>query len=185
MKIDKNTGERFDLGHYERHEAIIAVSEMDFNMKNKDNCLNCPEYGKNFSCPPFSPGFNEFIGNLKRAKVICLRTPLHLFDHLPEEKRARTAYDKMSLILTDILIKERNKGHLIAGAGACKACLECPLEKETGLCIKPEEQIFSLESLGINISSLMKRCFQIKLEWSESHHAARHICAVGATFINQ
>lgn len=173
---------KFLSGTFERHESIIPVSEIDFKIKYKDNCVDCPEYGNNFSCPPFSPVFDDFIGSREMAKIICLRTPLHFFVHLPEDQRARAAYDRMSSLLAHILEGARREGHLVAGAGACKVCHDCPVEKGGMVCIKPDEQVFSLESLGVNLSSLMERCFQIKLEWTESRHAARHICAVGAFF---
>jgi len=169
---------------YERHEAVIAVNDLDFKIKYKNNCINCPEYGKNLSCPPYSPSFKDFVGSRKMAKVICFRTPLDYFDHLPKEKRARMAYDEMSSLLGEILMKERSQGKLVAGAGACKACRDCPIEKEGMICIKPEKQIFSLESLGVNLSSLIEMCFPFKLEWIESQYAARHICAVGACFFD-
>lgn len=182
MQSVKNSKKFHRSGGFERYEATIPVSDFDFRIEYKNNCINCPEYGKNLSCPPYSPGFQDFIGHRKMAKIICLRTPLDYFDHLPEEKRARTAYDEMSFLLDEILMKERSQGRLVAGAGACKACRDCPIEKGEMICIKPEEQIFSLESLGVNISSLLERCFQIKLEWMKSRHAARHICSVGALF---
>jgi len=182
IEFNENTDSLFALESVERHEAVIPITEIDFKMKYKDNCLSCPEYGKNLSCPPFSPGFHDFVGNLNRAKVICLRMPLHLLGDLPEKERPRAAYDRLSLLLAGILTEEREKGYKVAGAGACNACRVCPIEKGDMICIKPEEQIFSLESMGVNISALLERCFDIKLEWSESRYEARHICAVGACF---
>ncbi|MDH3974760.1 MAG: DUF2284 domain-containing protein [Deltaproteobacteria bacterium] len=182
-KLDKAAFQ--GIKDFERHEATIPVSHFDFRMQFKDNCLNCPEYGKNLSCPPHSPGFKDFIGGLEQAKVICLRLSLDKLGHLPVERRARAAHDMLSSSLTDILLKERRAGYLIAGAGACNACRECPLEKGGRVCVKPEEQIFSLESLGVNISSLLEKCFHLKLEWLKLHHEARHICAVGALFFNR
>lgn len=61
-------------------------------------------------------------------------------------------------------------------------CLACPIIEGEGLCIKPERQIFSLESLGANVSTLIERCFDFSLEWSKQRNAARHVCAVGAFF---
>lgn len=169
-------------GHIKRHEKLLPIDEFDAGLKYKDNCLTCPNYGKNLSCPPFSPAFNEYLRRAKKAKVICLRLPLEAVQQVPPGDRAREGYESLSSLLTTELQEERNKGHIVAGAGECKACNECPIDKGEGVCIKPDSRIYSLESLGTNLSALVEHCFDFRLEWNKEREEARHVCAVGAVF---
>ncbi|MDT8316750.1 MAG: DUF2284 domain-containing protein [bacterium] len=169
----------------ERHEKLLPIADFDVSLKYKDNCLACPNYGKNLSCPPFSPAFSEYLRKAKEAKVICLRLPLETLHHLPAEERARAGYENLSSLLISELQEQRKKGHVVAGAGECKACKECPIVGEEGICIKPDKQIYSLESLGANLSTLIERCFDFSLEWDKERGAARHVCAVGAVFFTR
>lgn len=85
--------------HIKRHEKLLPIADFDVSLKYKDNCLTCPSYGNNLSCPPFSPGFSEYLRTAKKAKVICLRLPLETLHHLPAEERARGGYEQLSLLL--------------------------------------------------------------------------------------
>jgi len=85
-------------------------------------------------------------------------------------------------ILTGELLKYREQGFIIAGSGACQACDICAVEHGRQNCRKPREKIYSLESLGVNVISLVKRCLDINLDWSGHEHTADFVSAVGAVF---
>ena len=48
---------------------------------------------------------------------------------------------------------------------------------------EPKQKIYSLESLGVNLITLTKMCFDFDLEWSANEHAADFICSIGAIFM--
>ncbi len=100
----------------------------------------------------------------------------------PEEKY-RFCFRKAKKLLETELLDHRKKGRAVAGAGPCLACEECAAEADGGRCGKPAKRIYSLESLGVNITGLAKRCFNIDLEWSCKETFADFVCALGAVFL--
>jgi predicted metal-binding protein len=76
----------------------------------------------------------------------------------------------------------REKGHPIAGSGPCLACERCCLEEGSEACRNPAERTYSLESLGVDAIGLLKRFFDLDLEWNTAEKSATFVCAVGAAF---
>ena len=85
-------------------------------------------------------------------------------------------------ILTTELFKHREQGYTIAGSGTCVACEKCVIEDGDQRCKRPGERIYSLESLGVNVISLVKKCFNIDLDWNSDVITADFVSAVGAVF---
>lgn len=167
---------------YERYEAEMPLSCFDHDKKFKAACKACETFGKNLACPPFSPTFQGYLGNFERAKVICLRLPQKCFNHIAPEERGRACFRKGGELLTGELLQFRQKGFRIAGSGPCLACKKCNAAAGHKRCRKPKERIYSLESLGVNLLSLVNHCFNIDLEWSTADHSADFVCAIGAVF---
>ncbi len=76
----------------------------------------------------------------------------------------------------------RKRGFLMGGSGFCLGCERCQAEKGGENCIHPDALTYSLESLGVNLASLKKTCFDFDFEWSDSTKAADFICSIGAVF---
>jgi len=167
---------------FERYESALPLANFDHNAKYKFACKGCPTYGKNLSCPPYSPTFLQYLDGVKSAKVICLRLPLDYFNHLMAEEKYRDGFRKARSLLVNELLEYREKGYAVAGSGACLACERCVAETSDEHCKNPTKQIYSLESLGVNVVALVKRCFDINLEWTDAERTADHVCAVGAVF---
>jgi predicted metal-binding protein len=117
--------------------------------------------------------------------VICLRLPIECFHHLPPEARYPASFNKARSLLLHELSRYRSKGYAVAGSGACPVCSECAAMTGGERCKNPSQQIYSLESLGVNVAALVNRCFDIHLEWSSSQQTADFVCAVGAAFLNE
>ncbi len=168
--------------YIEKFEGLFPVSLIDHADSYKMSCEACDKYGQNLACPPFSPSFPDYTGNAETARVVCLRLPQEYFSHLVSEERYLTCFKKARSLLVDILLDHRKKGHIIAGSGPCLACEKCAVERKSRRCRKPDKMIYSLESLGTNLITLVKRCFDIDLEWSSDEQYADFVCAVGAVF---
>ena len=106
------------------------------------------------------------------------------FRNVTQEKIYRECFRKARSILVEELLSYRKQGCLVAGAGFCLACDVCAVEKGSDNCKKPDKKIYSLESLGVNLIALTKRCFGFDLEWSVNDHAADFVCSLGAIFMN-
>ncbi|MEW5803645.1 MAG: DUF2284 domain-containing protein [bacterium] len=168
---------------YERYEGIVTLADINHGDRYKVPCEGCPKYGKNLSCPPYSPSFLHYIQGAHAARVICLRVPTGYFEFI--EERYRSCFRMARDLLVNDLLKQREAGYLVAGSGACSACKVCAVEEGDQSCKKPMERIYSLESLGVNVISLVKRCFDIDLAWSGTDYIADFVSAVGAVFLPQ
>jgi predicted metal-binding protein len=167
---------------YERYEAELLLSEFEHSKKHKLACKPCERYGKNLACPPFSPTFQEYLGKYRRATVICIRLPQGYFKNAVPEDRDKICFRKGRELLSRELLQFRQRGLGIAGSGPCLACEECSAETGNDTCRKPEKQIYSLESLGINVIALAEKYLNINLEWTHNDRSAGFICSIGAVF---
>ena len=171
--------------YVERLESKFKVSDIEFSQRNKKNCEACKRYGVNLACPPYSPYFPEYIKDSVTPRVICYRTPLEQFKSVIIEDSYHAAFKKVSSLLSEELLACRKAGDIIAGSGACPSCNPCAIELGETKCRTPARQIFSLESLGVNVVSLSEKAFGIKLEWSSEGHTASYVSALGAAFLQK
>jgi predicted metal-binding protein len=171
--------------YYERYETDLSLPGFDHGKKYKALCEACPRHGKNLACPPYSPGFLDYVGNVKTGRVLCLRFPTEQFHQLIPEERYSACFRKARNLLVPELLKYRKQGYTVLGSGTCLACEKCAVEEGDEECKKPEKRIYSLESLGVNVIALTQESFDIDLEWSGGDHLADFVCALGAVFSNQ
>jgi predicted metal-binding protein len=167
---------------YERYESVLPVQEFVHNPGFRLACETCPNYLKNLSCPPHSPVFEDYLNEMQSARVICLRIPQDPMEGSPPEDRYHKIFRKARGLLTRELLEYRKGGFLVAGCGACRSCPVCALEEGEKECRNPDLRIYSLESLGTNLTALTRKCFDFDLEWSSPESAAQFVCAIGAVF---
>jgi len=172
-----------DVLCYERHEVLLSLSDFDHGAKYKVACEACPRHGRNLACPPYSPLFADYVAGTVSARVICLRLPTEYGGGEAGEERARAAFRRVRRLLTRELLEYRGRGHLIAGSGTCPACERCAAEDGGAECVRPEERVYSLESLGVNLVALARDHLAVDLEWSGADRCADFVCAVGAVFL--
>jgi predicted metal-binding protein len=185
VEIDEHIDESGAVFYVERYERLIPTLEVDQGDHYKLGCEACKKHGKNLACPPFSPALRQYAGNANTAKVVCLRLPLEYFNHLPFEERYRECFRKVKSLLVEILLANRSKGLQVAGSGPCQACEECSAESGSSDCRNPDNLIYSLESLGVNVVGLVQTSLNLDLEWSVDGNFADYVCAVGAVFLDK
>ncbi|MGO8944160.1 MAG: DUF2284 domain-containing protein [Syntrophobacteraceae bacterium] len=169
---------------YERYATELIFSDFVQDNNYKTACESCQKYGKNLACPPFSPTFEDYLGEFEKARIICIRLPQEYFNHIAPEERYRVCFRKARKLLSDELFQFRRQGNKIAGSGPCLACEECIIAEGIQICKKPKERIYSLESLGVNLISLAGEHLNIDLEWSSGANFADFVCAIGAAFLS-
>ena len=185
IEVLQHTDDKGKEIFYERYEQDLPISEFDHSPKYKAACGECPRLGRNLACPPFSPIFADYIDGAQSAKIICVRLPMEYYANVPLENRYRSCFRKAASILVDELLAHRKKGRLVLGSGACLTCEQCSAEIGIEHCKEPPKQIYSLESLGVNVIGLVNTCFAIDLEWSADEHTAQFVCAIGAVFFQE
>ncbi len=179
--IEYNTPAGHSL-FYERYEVLIAVAEFSYSRSNREFCRDCDMHGRNLACPPYSPIFTDFIGQAREALVICIRVPSDRSEHPLLEDRYEICYREASDLLVNELLSYRRMGYAVAGAGACTGCERCAALTQDKTCTNPARRIYSLESMGVNVVDLARRCFNLDLEWSSESHIADFISTLGAVF---
>jgi predicted metal-binding protein len=177
VEVKEFQGETGETLYYERYEVFVPISAFEHDRKYKTACEACHKFGKNFACPPYSPSFSDYLAAQEYAKVICVRMP-----HADQGAIDREPFRRARTILVDELMTFRKRGLLVGGSGFCLGCERCQVEDGGERCIKPNVMIYSLESLGVNLTSLTKTCFDLDLEWSDSTKTADFVCSIGAVF---
>jgi predicted metal-binding protein len=167
---------------YERYSKILPLTDFEYGDHIKAKCVGCPNYGKNLSCPPSSPSFIDYVGNAHEALVICIRLSKEFLKGATPQETYHQCFKQAGCILVDELDRYRQQGKMIAGSGPCLACDKCALETGSDICQNPEKRIYSLESLGVNVVSLLKKAFNLDLEWDSNGEIASYVCSVGAAF---
>ena len=168
--------------YYEQYETVIPIASFDHAEKYKVACEACHKFGKNFACPPHSPYLPDYLDTQSHAKVLCVRMPQEYFKNVIQEKIYRKCFRTARSILVETLLSYRRQGYLIAGSGFCLACDVCAVEGGADTCSKPNKKVYSLESLGVNLTALTKKCFGFDLEWSDNGQASDFVCSLGAVF---
>jgi len=132
------------------YERVIDAKEIKVSPRPVWKCTTCPFYGKRPSCPPYTPSWRdakEWVHSYKRVLLLKFEVDM---EHFEDEKRK---------ILNYLLHKERAlfKKYPYAYAlfpGACNLCEECEFEK-SGKCPMPDKVRFSLDAIGIEITSIV------------------------------
>jgi predicted metal-binding protein len=167
---------------YERYSRRMTLSAFEHGDRFKLLCEGCPKHGKNLSCPPHSPSFLAHVKSDKEAQVVCIRLPQEYFNELPPQERYHACFRQASRLLLVALKECQEKGHPIAGSGPCLTCERCSLEEGVDACGNPEERTYSLESLGVDVIGLLKKSFDLDLEWNTPEKNGNFVSAVGAAF---
>ncbi len=149
-------------------------------------CRQCPNYKKNWACPPFnfSP---ETLWDNYRTLLLCAKKLI-----LPEALTEQT-YDKNTLktlssqILTPIkqgllseltALESRTPDSLVLSMGRCDVCITCSrLNKQPCRC--PERCRHSIESLGGDVNKTIETYFNEKLQWPKEGQLPEHFFLMG------
>ncbi len=142
-----------DLLQYHHPEEIIGY------------CRRCPNYGLFWSCPPHGFDTKEYLKKFNYCTVIGVKIQL---DSLDSEVNILDYYHLQRKELNERLLKEEK--HLVAStvlvAGHCWHCKTCVRNSQKA-CLQPDKNRYSLESLGIKISDIIRDEFNDALQWQK------------------
>ncbi|MBU0975999.1 MAG: DUF2284 domain-containing protein [Patescibacteria group bacterium] len=161
-------------------KSEVAVDKVLFIQMCKDGCSN---YGNKYSCPPYSPHFEDYLKNYSRLFIVAFTLELSQFNqtNYKEYLKIRIANSILKSRIEKLMrILEQNFDTKYLGTGACKLCRSCQLKIEKP-CKYPSKRRYSLESLGVDCDDLMKQVFQKKLKWYRDEKAPEYtsvICAL-------
>ena len=137
-------------------------------------CKECNSYNNNYSCPPFDEETDNLLDSYDFMNIFVIKI-IFSSDEIKENIGKKKIIEYTTNILTPVKQKahdgligfEKEYDHtLYLGMGSCKICDEC--ERKYGReCIYPERVRPSPESLGFDITGILKDCFDIEIKWSK------------------
>ena len=141
--------------------ATVAVEAIQFDPAFRALCESnaCGVYGKNWMCPPF---VGEITATIARAKSYAVAVVYQTIDALEDSydiEGMMEAGNRMAKINAAVkkYVNENDPSALCLGAGGCRICERCAKVDEAP-CRFPDLAMPSLESHGINVSSLAASC---------------------------
>ncbi len=143
------------------YEKGVSTDRIKVSPRPVWKCRNCAFYGKRPSCPPYAPSWQEakeWVHSYKKALLIKFEIDIANFE---DEKRE---------VLNYLLRKERELFSIYPYVyalfpGACNLCKECEFEK-SGICPFMDKVRFSLDAVGIEITSLVDLNFKESVLYS-------------------
>ncbi|MDP2871653.1 MAG: DUF2284 domain-containing protein [Bacillota bacterium] len=156
----------------------VRVDKQLFAAKCQEGCRN---YAAKHTCPPYSPSFEELAPSEIWLLVLALRMPLNQLPRFPNPyHQVRMANSMMRSRLGRILDSLRASipsGYPL-GSGSCRRCRRCA-RQDGRPCVRPDLLTYSLEAVGVDCGQLVRRCFDIDLQWYRSKTLPQHSMVVG------
>lgn len=133
-----------------------------FDKKCMEGCMN---YGKKWSCPPYSPTYSSFVKDYNYIEIYMLCMELDQFSYIKQDYLKVKAANSILKSRIDKALREViNENMFYISTGSCRLCKSC--NKKSGkVCAHPNLHTYSFEALGINVSNLTKDIFDKELLW--------------------
>lgn len=149
----------------------------------RSQCEKCPRYNNSWSCPPCTPDITRYVGKYRFASVIAVKVgyPPEMCDSKADRKQIvaeRTGYYDMQRRRIQTMLLGLEKKH--SGSYSVSTCLICEkCARSEGMpCRHPDKMRYSMTTLGLDFTRLLKDEFNIELTWSgEKLSAADYIVA--------
>lgn len=162
----------------------VLVSELLFSAFKPEevggHCEECGNHGRTWSCPPHAFDPASFLEEYQWAYILIGSVPLGGFKD--PKKAIEFYYETRSRINRALLNYEsKEEGSLCLYAGHCDACEPCSRVNGHS-CIHPEQCRYSLESLGLKVSDITEKYFDVPLQWADGE-TPEHLLMVQALLV--
>lgn len=147
-------------------------------------CLQCPNHGKSWSCPPLSNELTEPYSTYTMVRLYMARIPVA--PHTPvDDAKHLIAPVKRSLLTHLRDIETRFNGRICGLAGVCELCADKGCTRLYGKpCRYPRKVRPSLEALGYNVGRAVEGLTGFKMLWGKDGYLPEYLLLVGALFSN-
>lgn len=136
-------------------------------------CKECPEYGKNWSCPPGVPDGKTMVGKFKYGQVIGLKV---IYDEWVrreaaisfqrEEQLRQQTYGvaKKEMLQALLALEKVFPDSLTIMAGKCELCGRCA-RQDGEKCRHQERMRYSFSGLGFDLGMIAEEILKMPLLW--------------------
>ena len=176
IKFEKN-GKIFNL------KAVVCENEYLIKFMNRDYFYDlckgeCPNFNKNWSCPPNSPRFDEFVKDYKNSLVVELTSEVEDGEEFME------AYSENRETLEALLSKMQIDFECLkTSCGSCNFCEKCAILDNKD-CYYPEKMRYSMEAMGVDLQKMSEELFDHKISWNSETEKAKICTSIGSIIFN-
>lgn len=174
-------------------QATMAADEFIRRYRDVERfrqyCLQCPGYGKSWSCPPFD--FDPRTRSDGFTSVVLMGTTIE-FDEATRaecktaEQSSAVGHEAMQEVLKTLLPQLYEMERQYPGSRCftfrCVLCPEGCTRPQGQPCRHPDLMRHSLESVGFDIEAMTRDLLGFDLEWSTDGSLPKHISLVTALF---
>ncbi|MBN1175697.1 DUF2284 domain-containing protein [Candidatus Woesearchaeota archaeon] len=163
---------------------VFDVKKEQFRKMCEDGCSN---YGKKYSCPPFSPSFEKFQNSFENFLVVMYSINLNQLANFDYS-------DYQKLQIGNAVIKPRLEKYMRSlenktntqffSTGACRLCKPCK-GKLGEPCAKPNDKRYSLEASGVDCNKLAMDVFDRPLLWYKNKTAPEYTSVIAAIPVSE
>lgn len=172
--MNKNyTVKRFH-SHIDINEIIDNYFDFDTTY---ERCKACSGFAGTWSCPSYSFDTKRYFEKFNKLHLIVDRVSNEGCTSLAEAENRLSAEKKVF----DKEMRNLEKKHFGNTALAAQECVNCdPCNRKLGEpCSHPEVMRYSLESLGVITTKLIKDKFDFEILWSEGNDVPEYYVLVG------
>ncbi len=160
-------------------EQIINLSVHMLSVENILSCtqeekirkackVGCVNYGRKWSCPPYSRKFSDIVasGEYNVAIIIIGHINISNMEYISnpyQQVKAANMILKSKCEKIARNLEKEFKGYSLL-SGSCNLCKPCQKKRDLP-CKKPTMARYSLESTGINVEGLLEKYCGHKLLW--------------------
>ena len=138
--------------------------EHDYELTSYYCETGCKNYRGKYSCPPFSDNFSNLEDKYGSMVVLAFVIPyIDVEKTFNMVKAANVICKTKQRHVLDKMAKNF-KGYKILENGSCRLCKTCALQTKEP-CRHPDKMRYSLESTGVRVDKLVKKLFNIDLNW--------------------
>lgn len=168
----------------DRANLIEYENPMLFSTLCKEGC---PNYGKKWACPPYSPPFSRYAFDYSRALLVVFYCYLDQFSYTKTEYMRIKASNSILKSRMDEFMRslEKQIGGKMISNGSCRLCKPCALKGGTiSPCNRPDQMRFSMESLGLDVAGISRNYLNHELLWYKDKKAPLYSSVVSAFITN-
>jgi len=146
----------------------------------------CPNYGRKWSCPPFSKSFLNIGSAYSSACLLCFFTEMSSYSDI---KNAYLAVKAANVTLKSLVescarkIEAHTNGFALL-SGSCRLCKPCRC-KLNQPCQHPDRMRYSMEAAALNVQRICLDFLEHRLLWYENRTLPEYTSVVSLVLYNQ
>lgn len=145
----------------------------------------CPNYAEKWACPPYSPSYTDFTKQYEKVAVCLLTMDMDQFSYIKNDYlKVRAANTILKSRIDKALRQLKSQNRPYISTGSCRLCKPCRCKSKQP-CAHPDIMSYSFESLGMDVSTMVKDLFDIELLWYKKGHVPQYTSAVAGLLSNE